>query len=168
MQLQSYEKGDEALILNPSLSDIENPDLKEFFSFWLELHNKSGKPRREDFSPKNLIKFLPNITLIDYEQDRGRFRHRVMGTKVVEACGVDNTNKYFDEIENAKYAIERLSWSVENKKPYYVRSNSMQWVINDFYGYDAIGCPLFDDNDKVNMIIFLFAFRSKYRDAIGL
>jgi len=77
---------------------IESKLIHQLFSYWQSLCGDNAIPRRGDIDPAAILPFLPNILLVDFEQDPFRIKFRLVGTKIVEVTGFEFTGKYFDEI----------------------------------------------------------------------
>lgn len=55
-------------------------------------------PDRADLDPKDLKQLLPNLFIADVEAEPFRIRFRLVGTRAVEATGMDITGRYLDEL----------------------------------------------------------------------
>ncbi len=69
----------------------------DLYRYW-EAKRGSGRkaPTRRDLDPLEIVKLLPNVALVQPEQD-GRYRWRLMGTAIVTDFGRDLTGKLFGE-----------------------------------------------------------------------
>ena len=55
-------------------------------------------PRRADIDPLELKTHLGSLVLVEVIEGPGRFRYRLVGTRVVEAYGRDSTGKTIEEV----------------------------------------------------------------------
>jgi hypothetical protein len=65
---------------------------------WWEDRARGDIPDRADLNPADFRSILPNILISDVEHQSFRIRYRLVGTKVVEATGLDITGRYLDEL----------------------------------------------------------------------
>src|SRR3546814_20411514 len=55
-------------------------------------------PDRDDLDPADMKLLLPNLFVADVEHHPFRIRYRLVGTRVVQATGMDITGRYLDEM----------------------------------------------------------------------
>ena len=55
-------------------------------------------PDRADFDPADFKRLFPNLFIADVEPQPFRIRYRLMGTRAIEATGMDLTGRYLDEL----------------------------------------------------------------------
>lgn len=79
-------------------NQIENASIRQLFIYWQSKCSDGSIPRRSDIDPTDIPAILPNVILIDFEQDPFRVKFRLVGTKVVEITGYEFTGMYLDEI----------------------------------------------------------------------
>ena len=92
---------------------------------------------------------LPNVYLIDVEEEPCRYRVRLVGTALVKWYGWDITGRYIDEITDQ--ALPALNELVTTWGP---------WLITGEYAkkpdrvmpYELLALPLSSDGSTVNMI----------------
>lgn len=76
-----------------------DPILREALDYWRRKRGERAMPRRCDIDGAELpFWLLPHVELVDVIEDGRRFRHRLVGTAIVGACGVDLTGKHLDEM----------------------------------------------------------------------
>ncbi len=137
------------------VNDVEMlpvPMLRELYLYWRSKKNGRMMPVRDDIKPGELVRLLSRIILIDVEPNSWRFRFRLIGTSVVSLMGADYTGAYLDEIAGKSSMLRRFRWLAEHRKAYYSFSK-LDWIGRDFQKYHALGLPLADEPDKVNMIL---------------
>jgi len=148
----------ENFISEPLPEDIPSAELRHVYEMWLSWGRGSTLQQREHLKPDMLIDHLPYLVLVDYVAAEKRFQVRLIGTKYTEAIGFEVTGKFVDEVPKTEAMQARFSWIVENKKPYYAYLDEMAWADKDYRHYAVVGCPLFDDNGDVNMILYRVSF----------
>ncbi|WP_193367876.1 PAS domain-containing protein [Pelagibius marinus] len=73
-----------------SFTDAAQTDseiIRQRFGYW---HSKCGPgaiPKRNDIDPGEIFPILPNILIVDFEQDPFRVKVRLVGTRIVEVTG---------------------------------------------------------------------------------
>ncbi|WP_162917249.1 PAS domain-containing protein [Dongia deserti] len=65
--------------------------------WWLD-KSAGDIPDRADLDPADLKRLLPNLFIADVEHAPFRIRYRLMGTRAIEATGMDLTGRYLDEL----------------------------------------------------------------------
>ncbi|SMF33101.1 PAS domain-containing protein [Tistlia consotensis] len=70
----------------------------ELHAYWRSLCRDGLLPARRDVEPTDIKALLPNILLMDIEQDPLRVRYRLVGTAIAELSRRDITGLYLDEI----------------------------------------------------------------------
>lgn len=148
----------EIFIEDPSLNDIPFAPLRDVYDIWRGMMDTHGLAQRKHFTPQVLKDHLPFLVFVDHEADTGRFRVRLIGTSYTEAIGFETTGMYVDEMPNTEEMQTRYRWLVDTAKPYYAYLDQMTWAGQDYRHYAVIGCPLFDDAGRVNMILFRVTF----------
>ena len=145
-------------IEDPTIDQIPFESLKDVFRIWQNIVAEHGHAAREHLSPVVLKDHLPFLSLIDRDVTTGRFKVRLIGTRYSEAIGFETTGVWIDELPNTEALRSRFQWLVDNRKPYYAYLDEMQWAGKDYRHYGVIGCPLFDENQDVNMLLFCVTF----------
>lgn len=94
--------------------DIKRPELHRLLEYWQEKRRKHGRlPGRADIDPLEMRFALGHLILADVEPGNPpRFRHRLIGTHIVERAGYDATGLYVDQIPDADLAT-RVNASYE-------------------------------------------------------
>ncbi|WP_321389819.1 PAS domain-containing protein [Emcibacter sp.] len=135
------------------VSDIPPQELQELFLLWQNIRGDKSMPCRKDFRPAAVPSLLPNVSLVDVENDPRRYRFRLVGTATVKAMGRDVTGQYMDQIPGMMTMKERYDWLVENKTPYLYKGQ-LVWSEKSFLDYYAIGLPFSEDDSTVNLIMY--------------
>lgn len=71
--------------------------IREMHRWWLA-HSRGNVPDRAGLQPSDFKGLLPYLLISDVEHEPFRIRYRLVGTKVVEATGLDITGRYLDEL----------------------------------------------------------------------
>jgi len=145
-------------IENPTVDQIPFDTLKDVYRIWQDVRAEYGHAARAHLTPMLLKSHLPYLALVDHDVPTNRFKVRLIGTRYSEAIGFETTGVYLDELPNTEALQSRFQWLVDNKKPYYAYVEEMQWAGKDYRHYGVIGCPLFDENKDVNMLLFCVTF----------
>lgn len=148
----------DTFVANPTIDDIPFEPLRDVYRIWLGVSAEHGLPQRKHFSPQLLKDHLPYLVFIDYERDTDRFRVRLIGTRYSEAIGFEGTGMYIDELPNAAEMEGRYRWMLAHKQPYYAYLEKMVWANREYKHYAVIGCPLYDDDGRISMILFRVTF----------
>ena len=134
-------------------NDINSPHLQKLFEYWDGLRNGRVMPCRRDFCPTALPSVLPYISMVDVERSPRRYKCRLLGTETVKALGKDVTGKYLHEVPEVALLGERFDWVVDNKASY-TNSSHMNWSEKTFLAYEAVGLPLSQHGDDVDIIMY--------------
>lgn len=145
-------------IADPSPEDLPTEDLRWLLAFWNELRGTREMPSRADFSPADMVPYLPYIGLADVEHDPQRFRTRLAGTGIVTECGVDLTGVYYDQMPNPEGIVRRAAWVAENRRPCFAHDLPLTWASRDFSSYATLIMPLSADGKQVDMLLNYVAF----------
>lgn len=78
------------------LADCDD-GIRELFHLWKSKCAADRLPSRRDIDPKEMLRLLPNIMLIDVVRPGPRFRYGLVGTGEVAHRGVDPTGKWLEE-----------------------------------------------------------------------
>ena len=80
-----------------SHGEISSRKVQTLLQWWLAQRGDSI-PDRSQLDPFDMKSLLPNLFLLDVEQDPFRVRYRLVGTRAREATGFDITGRYLDEL----------------------------------------------------------------------
>jgi len=69
----------------------------QLYAYWLGLAQGSV-PERDDFDPGAIRPLLPNLMIVEIEDEPFRILFRLSGTKVDEVTGMNITGHYLDEL----------------------------------------------------------------------
>jgi hypothetical protein len=69
----------------------------QLYAYWLGLA-QGGVPERDAFDPGAIRPLLPNLMIVEIEDEPFRILFRLSGTKVDEVTGMNITGHYLDEL----------------------------------------------------------------------
>jgi len=119
---------------------------------------------------------LPSVNMVEVvpqPDETRRYRHRVVGTELVERFRAEQTGKWFDEL----YTPEHLAKQIE---AYEVAATQKQPTLGDIslqeegfaiLAYRRLIMPLLGEENEVTRLFVVFAFKSleqHHRDNEGL
>ena len=147
------QEGRRRLMPELTLAEIPSAVVHRLHDYWMAKGGALGRiPSRSDIEPLELVEILPNLAIV--EAIEGRWRYRLIGTRIVEFVGRDSTGKFFDELE------------FERREPFWVRRYTrvfagevlhgrdvMRWVERDFIPYYWIGLPLLTPDGRIGQAI---------------
>lgn len=84
-------------ILDPTEAQLARPRLRDAFAYWRDKAPQGGLPARADLEPSQIVRLLPYLFLVDVVAGSGRFRYRLVGTRITEWSGGDATGWYMDD-----------------------------------------------------------------------
>jgi hypothetical protein len=145
---------------------IESPRIRQLFEYWQSKCRDGRPPRRADIDPTEIPQLMPNVLIVDIEQDPFRVRYRLVGTEIVEATGFEFTGRYLDDIvlpADEGPFLESYRLASASKAPVLAR---MKWHLDDdtVGEYDVCFLPLSDDGETVNKVLAMECYENVQRD----
>jgi len=140
------------IITEFTTDDFNSPLHVELYTYWLKKKGDRIMPARSDINPVDLPNLLPYVMLLDVEKSPLRFRIRLAGSEIVNIGGMKLTGSWVDEGPHTENIIQRSTWIVENKRPYYT-IDVVAWASKDYKNYTALALPLSSDGKNVDMIL---------------
>ncbi|MEQ8267412.1 MAG: PAS domain-containing protein [Parvibaculum sp.] len=134
---------------------FRDPRLERLYAYWLK--KKAGRlaPVRADLDPAEIKHFLPILNLLDVRREPLGFRHRLVGTEIVDRLGRDATGHWVDAAlygPAAPRVFDGLRLIVEEGRPY-KRLARLDWHTRNWLGMEAVEMPLVDEAGEINMIL---------------
>lgn len=129
--------------------------LAGLLAYWRERRGNRQAPARRNIKPMEIPSLLPIVHLIDVQDDPLAFRHRLVGTEIVEKVGRNVTGKWVDEALYGKAlrdvfdGLAAVAWEV---RPYR-RLARLDYHDRPWLGMESLEMPLLDDDGRVNMIL---------------
>ncbi len=146
--------------------EIESAAIRALYRYWHSKRAGGRLPRRADIDPIDIPRLMPNLLIVDLEQNPFRVRYRLVGTHVVEMTGFEFTGRYLDEIALPNYEgpfLECYQAACETKSPIITR---IRWSLAPgiVTEYDVCFLPLSDDGETANKAISMECYESVERD----
>lgn len=145
-----------SLVLNPTLDEVKNAELRSFYELWLDLRKKNGLPKRQHFTQDVMESYIDDIAFLKFSHKSQRFMVEEMGQNIIDVLGYEVLGQYWDKMPGSEEGHARMLWAVENKLPYYVGWPLYKWSRHPSQNYSALCCPIFDDEGDVDALIFSF------------
>ncbi len=118
--------------------------LAHLFDYWRERRGNRPAPARRSIRPMEIPSILSIVHLIDVHEDPLAFRHRLIGSEVVEALGRDVTGKWVDEEiygEMAGEVFDGLAAVAWEMRPYR-RLSRLDWIARPWLAMESLEMPL--------------------------
>jgi hypothetical protein len=115
-------------------------------------------PRRADIDPSEIVGHLPYIFMLDVIDSGKDFRFRLIGTRIVEGLGRDNTGKlvseaYGDRPEALAQLLAVFRLPLSRRVPIFARGRIF-WIPDARYRrFTGASMPLSDDGLNVNIVL---------------
>ena len=140
---------------------IDQPDMRlvdDLLGYWDRQRAGRIGPRRAEIDPTEIKVHLPHIVMTDVIDGGNDFRFRLIGTRIVEGLGHDNTGKRFSEaFHDQPEALAQLNalfrLPVVQKVPIFGRGRIFWMPAAKYRRYSAASMPLSDDGVNVNIIL---------------
>lgn len=133
---------------------ISSPILRCIYQYWLEKAGAEGAPARGDIEPLDLPRYLPHIFLVEVSEE-GRFRYRVVGTRIVDWSGFDPTGKHLKDVAKL-YDVERIRSDFQSvagaRAPRY-DLHQAPWAGRDYMQYHRLLAPLAEKDGRVTHLL---------------
>jgi len=129
--------------------------LERLYRYWWSKRAGRLAPNRIDLNPAEIPDLLPIVHLIDVGWDPISFRHRLVGTELVERFERDVTGKtvdgtlYGDATADIVADLSRVATEI---RPYR-RLARAAWHARDWLVVESVEMPLIDDAGRVAMIL---------------
>ncbi len=144
-------------------TQARHPALRQLYDYWLaKCQAASRLVSRRQIDPAEMKRFLRYVIMFDVERPKGsprerryRFRHRLVGTHIVEMFGQDLTGLYVDQTSSAaEYpeVYERLAAIVDRREPVYGVYHAPT-PNREFVEYEHLTVPLSSDGKTVDVLL---------------
>lgn len=147
---------------------LKSPLHREAYRYWSSKKSGGLLPGREAIDPLELPGVLPWLNLVDVVKDGNsyRFKHRLIGTGIVERFGRDATGAWFDDIYTAEIAREQIQnyvGLVERGQVDLMRT-PMPIPERSFITYLRLALPLATDGANIDMLMIVIDFNEPPSD----
>jgi hypothetical protein len=140
---------------------IDKPDVRlidDLITYWDRKRAGRIGPRRADIDPSEIVVHLPHIFMLDMLDGGQDFRYRLVGTRIVEGLGRDNTGKRLSEVyRDRPQALAQLKavfrLPVDRKVPIFARGHIFWLPEAQYRRFTGASMPLSDDGATVNIVL---------------
>jgi len=140
-----------------------HPALRRLYDYWLQKCRALGRlPSRPEIDPGEMKRILRYVILFDVERPKSgagdglyRFRHRLVGTHIVELFDHDLTGLYVDQTSSAAeypQVYERLAAVVDCREPVYGHYHAPT-PNREFVQYEHLTVPLASDGETIDVLL---------------
>ncbi|GHD48971.1 hypothetical protein GCM10017083_20700 [Thalassobaculum fulvum] len=145
---------------NPLERRLRHPPHQSALAYWADrCRSVGGTPGRRDIDPLDIPELLPWVNLVDvFRRANGlAFRHRLVGTAIVEMWNRDSTGLWFHEL----YAPEKmarvqpaLEEAVLSTRPRLVHDDLGE-IGKPYWSFTSLVLPLASDRRNVDMLMLV-------------
>lgn len=148
---------------------VSDPELKfwgrrtaAFMDFW-QRRIPAGLivPPRSLFQAEDMRDFLSYLLIIDMDENRQRYRNRLIGTEVTLRAGRDATGKWHDEIYSPETLLGHhrgYQWVIEHRRPLRVHG-TMGYIGRGYLPVESAVVPVsLDEADQVQQFLVCVAY----------
>ncbi len=129
--------------------------LARLYRYWWQKRGGAVAPHRSDLNPEEIPDLLPIMHLIDVRWEPLSFRHRLVGTEIVEWLERDVTGKevttelYGEASAEVLATLEQLAREV---RPFRRRAR-LDWHRRNWLMMETVELPLVDGGGRTTMIL---------------
>jgi hypothetical protein len=136
--------------------------VRRLYEHWHGLRPEPGLlPGRQHFDPLAVVGLMPNLWMLGIEEETGRYRYRLVGTRMVEAMERDVTGQWYDEAHPGAtdhpmhaYLQARILGGI----PTWRRGRPWLHVDPNIYEIEQVLLPLAKDGRQVDMVLAITVF----------
>lgn len=146
--------------IDPALQ-FRDPRLPTLLAYWESRKNGRELPRRADFRPSDMVVHLPNLILVDVQEEPLRLRYRLIGTAITAAMQRDSTGRWYDELygpELLESILASFRWILQHRAPLRTHGTAF-YPDRNFYDYEVLNLPLSEDGVRINMVLGELVFQ---------
>ena len=137
---------------------LESPLLRGLLERWRERHVAGALPGRGDFDPLELREYLGSIFVVKEEPETDDFRYTLIGTRITEQVGVDNTGRTVGEVFGRPGQV--LYRAIRDGAMPMRVHGQVVWRDQEHKSYETLILPLADDGRRVDRFIGAMVFGS--------
>ncbi len=129
--------------------------LFRLYEYWHSKKAGGQTVRRADIDLAEIMTLLPILHILEISGEPARFRHRFVGTEIVEALGRDVTGRdvdadlYGEAVQEIAASLARVA---QDPRPYR-RIAHLTWHEYDWLEMEAVELPLVGDDGSVNTLL---------------
>lgn len=149
---------------------LGHDDLVFAYSHWIGLRRDRDMPSMDDVDPLDIIPILCVVNLVDvvHQSDGSlRFRHRLLGTELVERFHAESTGDWFDELytpEHLQRVLPDYETPVRERLPLF-GDVTLNQEGKRVMAYRRLVLPFSGKSGTVERLMVVFAF-DKIPDAL--
>ena len=156
--MTASENGGDAAIgsILGNVPDDCHKNIRKIVEYWAAIRPCGGLPGRQHFEPMAVPELLPNIRLLDVSGAPPRFRVRLMGTRLRDYFGIEQTGRWLDEIfPNFDTSLTRteLIRTIDLRAPRWRRGKPELDFDKSFLDMERVYLPFARDGERVDMIL---------------
>lgn len=109
-------------------------------------------PARQDFRLGELKPYLGWLSVFEFHGDctPDTVFVRLVGTRIVEATGLDSTGKYLRQAVSPEHLFKRACKVYETRAPLYKKDVYLSWSPKNHKDYDVLWVPCSSDGKTVD------------------
>lgn len=137
--------------------------LFRLYQYWQSKKFSGRAVRRADIDLSEITTLLPNLLILDISGEPARFRHRFVGTDIVEEMGRDVTGQFVSADlygEATEEIVNSLEETVREARPFR-RTAHLKWHERDWLEIEAVELPVVDDEGSVIALVCGLVFRRR-------
>jgi len=142
--------------------DQWNPKVRRLYEHWHALRPGPGLlPGRQHFDPLAVVQLMPYLWMIGIDEETGRYRYRLVGTRMVEAMGRDVTGQWYDVVHPGAtehpmhaYLQARILAGIATWR----RGRPWLHVDPNIYEIEQVILPLAKDGKTADMLLAITVF----------
>jgi hypothetical protein len=144
--------------------DIEErlwPEAVHMLQVWREDRGARRAPARTRLTPAKIAEEMPYMSIFDIRQEPFQMTCRLMGSKFVNAIGVDYTGKTTDDVDRTDLIVRRAKWIIQHIEPMLLIGLPLIWSPRKRHkSYDTLCLPFVDQEEQVDTILYLNIFHA--------
>ena len=139
-----------------------HPKVRRLYLHWHTLRPAPDLlPGRQHFDPLNVVELMPHLWMLDVDEASGRYRYRLVGTRMVDAMGRDVTGQWYDEIHPgaAGHPMHAyLQARLVAGEPVWRHGRPWLHVDPNIYEIEQVVLPLAKNGREVDMLLAITVF----------
>lgn len=140
-----------------------HPDVRAFWDYRTRCVGQSGHPSRRLFDPTEIPRLLSRIWIVDWNEARGDFHYRLVGTRVVEAIGFDPTGRFVGEALADRSAanpglLARFSETLRAGRATWRKGPARHWARMDHRQVENLMVPFVCDCERFEQLVCISVY----------
>jgi hypothetical protein len=147
-------------------SPATDPRVLELHEIWLRLRGTRRFPRREDFQPERIARFLSGVVLLKVLRDPLNFEYRIVGNEIAQRQG-HRRGQRVSRGRRTSTAFRNYCAVYEAGRPQFLDGRALFAYADVPAAVSRIHCPLASDGRTIDFIISFIAFRNQAHRAFA-